>query len=167
MLVLRWSERAHCFFCGRPIGYIRALKGHSALWKRPGDNLVSKAFHDSNFYFSWKLALVTWAKGSSIKTLKGSWPSCLFISELTLVSALQPVNAFPTWNSLHQVKWSCQLLPLACKTSRNGELLQVFKVVQWYCGQHWGCLSLCLLEITDLLNSTLLNSTQCWLKYPA
>ena len=106
MLVLRWSERAHCFFCGRPIGYIRALKGHSALWKRPGDNLVSKAFHDSNFYFSWKLALVIWAKGSSIKTLKGSWPSCLFISELTLVSALQPVNAFPTWNSLHQVKWS-------------------------------------------------------------
>ena len=24
MLVLRWSQRAHCFFCGRPKGHVRA-----------------------------------------------------------------------------------------------------------------------------------------------
>jgi len=39
ILILRWSQRAHCFFCDRPKGHIRAPKGHSALWKRPGENL--------------------------------------------------------------------------------------------------------------------------------
>ena len=37
-LVLRWSQRAHCWFWGRPKGHIRAPKGHSALWKRPSEN---------------------------------------------------------------------------------------------------------------------------------
>ena len=40
MLVLRWSQRAHCWFWGRPKGHIRAPKGHSALWKRPSENPV-------------------------------------------------------------------------------------------------------------------------------
>ena len=35
MLVLRWNQRAHCWFWGRPKGHIRGTKGHSALWKRP------------------------------------------------------------------------------------------------------------------------------------
>ena len=38
MLVLRWSQRAHCFFCSRPKGHIRAPKGYIALWKRPSEN---------------------------------------------------------------------------------------------------------------------------------
>ena len=40
MLVLRWSQRAHCWFLGRPKGHIRVSKGHSALWKRPSQNPV-------------------------------------------------------------------------------------------------------------------------------
>ena len=39
MLVLRWSQRAHCFFCGRPKEHIRAPKGHSAFWKRHSENV--------------------------------------------------------------------------------------------------------------------------------
>ena len=38
MLVLRWSQRAHYWFLGRPKGHIRGPKGHSALWKRPSEN---------------------------------------------------------------------------------------------------------------------------------
>ena len=38
MLVLRWNQRAHYWFLGRPKGHIRAPKGYSALWKRPGEN---------------------------------------------------------------------------------------------------------------------------------
>ena len=34
MLVLRWNQREHCFFCGRP-------KGHSALWKSLARTLVA------------------------------------------------------------------------------------------------------------------------------
>ena len=33
MLVLGWSQRAHCWFWGRP-------KGHSVFWKRPSKNPV-------------------------------------------------------------------------------------------------------------------------------
>ena len=33
MLVLRWNQRAHYWFLGRP-------KGHSALWKRPSKTLL-------------------------------------------------------------------------------------------------------------------------------
>ena len=39
MLVLRWNQRAHYWFWGRPKGHIRGTKGHSALWKRPSENL--------------------------------------------------------------------------------------------------------------------------------
>ena len=38
MLVLRWNQRAHYWFLGRPKGHIRGTKGHSALWKRPSEN---------------------------------------------------------------------------------------------------------------------------------
>ena len=38
MLVLRWNQRAHYWFWGRPKGHIRGPKGHSALWKRPSEN---------------------------------------------------------------------------------------------------------------------------------
>ena len=38
MLVLRWNQRAHYWFLGRPKGHIRGPKGHSALWKRPSEN---------------------------------------------------------------------------------------------------------------------------------
>ena len=38
MLVLRWNQRAHYWFLGRPKGHIRAPKGYSALWKRPREN---------------------------------------------------------------------------------------------------------------------------------
>ena len=38
MLVLRWNQRAHYWFWGRPKGHIRGTKGHSALWKRPSEN---------------------------------------------------------------------------------------------------------------------------------
>ena len=37
-LVLRWSQRAHCWFWGGAKGHIRGPKGHSALWKRPSEN---------------------------------------------------------------------------------------------------------------------------------
>ena len=37
--VLRWSQRAHCFFYDRHRRHIRAPKGHSAFWKRPSENL--------------------------------------------------------------------------------------------------------------------------------
>ena len=46
MLVLRWNQRARCFFCGRPKGPIRGPKGHSALWKRPSENLAGGALSD-------------------------------------------------------------------------------------------------------------------------
>ena len=39
--VLRWNQRGHCWFRGRPKGCIGVLKGHlghSALWKEPGEN---------------------------------------------------------------------------------------------------------------------------------
>ena len=40
MLVLRWNQRAHYWFLGRPKGHIRGPKGLSALWKRPSENPV-------------------------------------------------------------------------------------------------------------------------------
>ena len=43
MLVLRWSQRAHYWFLGRPKGHIRGPKGHSALWKRPSENAGGNA----------------------------------------------------------------------------------------------------------------------------
>ena len=42
MLVLRWSQRAHYWFLGRPKGHIRGPKGHSALWKRPSENAAGE-----------------------------------------------------------------------------------------------------------------------------
>jgi len=45
MLDLKWSQRAHCFFFGRPKGHIRTLKGHSALWNCPSENLVRWTSH--------------------------------------------------------------------------------------------------------------------------
>ena len=35
---LGWSHGTHCWFWGWPKGHIRALKGHSDLWKRPSEN---------------------------------------------------------------------------------------------------------------------------------
>ena len=48
MLVLRWSQRAHYWFLGRPKGHIRGPKGHSALWKRPSENAAAAVGFDED-----------------------------------------------------------------------------------------------------------------------
>jgi len=46
MLVLRWNQRAHYWFCSKPKGHIMGPKEHSALWEKPSENpLIDYTWH--------------------------------------------------------------------------------------------------------------------------
>ena len=72
MLVLRWNQRAHYWFLGRPKGHIRGTKGHirgtkghSALWKRPSENPDHEIMYSSILWLSDSCAICSEEEGAT------------------------------------------------------------------------------------------------------